>query len=658
MNVTKLYPTLYDQYVTVSFQYSRTVSEAALINSSAQTSGSGGGGGGGGGSGATGATGATGGAGPTGATGVGVNLSGIASKAVIFNQSSTISGSPNFVYDASTTRVGINISTPAYDLDVSGTTNLNGTLVSNRTISGVDLEIFTRAVAGVDPFAAGGGTATTYLDASGNAWAAHSFSTAGTFTFTNASPISNARVLVVGGGGGGGGQYGGGGGAGGLVSGNAITIPAGTLSLTVGAGGTAGVAVAGLNGGNSTVIISGVTYTGQGGGGGGSYNGPQNAGRNGGCGGGGGNTTGGSGTQGFGGGTGGFGNGGAGGGGMGAAGSNSGNAFGGIGVQSDITGVNTYYAGGGGGGSINNTLFISGGLGGGGNGGTSPTAGTDGLGGGGGGAANDGTTGRNGGSGTVILAYSLAQFGTFVNPYGTIAVDATCNLALTPSNYFRVRGPTEYRRIVSNVSAASLTLSSNFYSTAHLITGAGLTSTSVPTLTASDAGVFWDLVNTTVSSLSFAITGTTDISSPVSVTPGATYTIMWNGTRYFGLRGAAGATGATGATGSAGATGATGTAGIGTLNISEISGTSLTLSLNNANTFYHLQNSGFNALTFPSTLSTASGGTFWTLRNATNAYLTMTLTNNLNLTSPLTIPPASSQTFAVSALSGNTILLF
>jgi hypothetical protein len=83
----------------------------------------------------------------------------------------------------------------------------------------------------------------------------------------------------------------------------------------------------------------------------------------------------------------------------------------------------------------------------------------------------------------------------------------------------------------------------------------------------------------------------------------------------------------------------------------------LTLSLGNANRFYYIENSGFNALTLPSTTATTSGGTFWTLRNATSSFLTMTLTNNLNLTSPLTLPPASSQTFAVSALSSNTILL-
>jgi hypothetical protein len=526
----------YMQTLTVSEDYARNVEESAEINPDALPYATGSGSGGGGGTGPTGAT------GPAGTNGtIGVNGStgatgptgpiGGSDKRILFNQTSNASGSPNLVYDYTTSSVGINISTPSYPLHVSGAGFVGGVLISDRTISGIDAEIYTRAVAGVDPFSTGGGTASIYVDGGGNTWAAHAFTTTGSSTFSNAQVISNARFLVVGGGGGGGGGYGGGGGAGGLLSGSAITIPSGTLSLTVGAGGTGGVN-GGSNGSNSTVTIGGTTYTGQGGGAGGSYNGPV-TGSNGGCGGGGGSSTGGSGTQGFGGGTGGNGNGGAGGGGMGAAGSNSGNAFGGIGVQNDITGTNVYYSGGGGGGSINNTLPITGGLGGGGGGGSAPTVGTNGLGGGGGGGVA-GVNGRNGGSGIVILAYPLAQYGTFVNRYGNLEIDATCNLTLSSVNNIRLKSPTEYRRIISNVSAATITLSSTNYSTIFTVSGAGLTSLALPSLTISDSGAFWELANITVSTLSFSVTGTVDISSPISLSARTTYSIFWNGTRFFG----------------------------------------------------------------------------------------------------------------------------
>lgn len=527
--------------------------------------------------GSTGATGATGPTGPAGTNGtIGVNGAtgatgpvGGSDQTVIFNQSSNASGSANFVYDYTNSYVGINISTPSYPLHVSGTGFLGGMMISGRTLSSVDSAILTRAVAGVDPFAAGGGTATTYIDTSGNTWGIHTFSTAGTFTFSNSSNIANAQVLVVGGGGGGGGGYGGGGGAGGAVYTTPITLSSGTYTITVGAGGAGGSA-GGSTGSNSSMTIGGTTYTGNGGGAGGSYGGPADGG-NGGCGGGAGNSlVVGTGTQGFNGGAGGFGNGGGGGGGMGQAGASSGTgssstglAKGGDGLPYTITG--TYYAGGGGGGVVNTTLGSRGGNGGGGYWDTATStavAGTDGLGGGGGGAIA-GYSGAKGGTGTVVVAYPLAQFGTFVNRYGNLEIDATCNLTLSSTYNIRLKAPTEYRRVTSNISVASVTLSSTNYSTLFTVSGTGLTSIVVPSLTVSDAGAFWDFQNITNSTLSFSISGTSTVSSPVSLPAGILYNLTWNGTRYVatsnvGPTGAAGAAGATGATGVTGATGATG----------------------------------------------------------------------------------------------------
>jgi hypothetical protein len=90
----------------------------------------------------------------------------------------------------------------------------------------------------------------------------------------------------------------------------------------------------------------------------------------------------------------------------------------------------------------------------------------------------------------------------------------------------------------------------------------------------------------------------------------------------------------------------------------ETSATSLTLASSNANRFFYLTNSGFNALTLPSsTNQRTDGGSYWSLRNATGSSLSITLTNTLNLTSPLVIPSSNTQTLAVSYDTSNTILL-
>ena len=80
--------------------------------------------------------------------------------------------------------------------------------------------------------------------------AVHSFTTAGTHTFT-LSAECKVWFLLVGGGGSGGSDCGGGGG-GGMVESNEVTLAAGTYTVTVGAGGVAAVGSArGTSGGNS-----------------------------------------------------------------------------------------------------------------------------------------------------------------------------------------------------------------------------------------------------------------------------------------------------------------------------------------------------------------------------------------------------------------------
>ena len=248
-----------------------------------------------------------------------------------------------------------------------------------------------------------------------------SFLTDGTLTVTRGGFFD---VLLVGGGGGGGLGFGGGGGGGGLLYLTDAYLPAGALTVTVGAGGPFGPRSAngasqyGNNGGMSRVG----PYTVLGGGGGASqlYEAPNwdsGPGLIGGCGGGtsGNNTNSNETATGLGllGGNGGAGNylGGAGGGGMGAdgqEGDNSLGANGGDGVQNSITGSAVYYAGGGAGYGYAYTSQGTGGLGGGGDCVGSGYSGT-GLPGtantGGGGAGANAPNGGDGGSGIVIVRW-------------------------------------------------------------------------------------------------------------------------------------------------------------------------------------------------------------------------------------------------------------
>lgn len=247
-----------------------------------------------------------------------------------------------------------------------------------------------------------------------------SFTTVGTTSWT--SPVTaNIRVLVVAGGGGGGQWDGGGGGAGGLIHNTSFSVSANQqYTVTVGSGGSGGVANFGngQNGGNS--IFGSLTAIG-GGGGGGGYNGGISGGSGGGSSFNNNSATavGGSGTvgQGYAGGNGpaqSGAHGGGGGGGAGAAGQNgttSAAGNGGIGVLNDITGTPTYYAGGGGGSVEPGYSAANGGLGGGGNGFTyTRVNATPNTGGGGGGSAAANSPfpnlqGGDGGSGIVIIRY-------------------------------------------------------------------------------------------------------------------------------------------------------------------------------------------------------------------------------------------------------------
>lgn len=276
-----------------------------------------------------------------------------------------------------------------------------------------------------------GGTITT-----DSTWRYHTFTGAGSYTFT-ASSAGDVEVLVVAGGGSGhNGNVAGSGGGGGVVFRGQYAVSAGVTSVTVGAGG----ATAGIAGGNSTFG----TLTALGGGAGvqeGLTTGIPATANNGGSGSGGGYspgandyTVGSSGTPGNatqpGSASGGFGyKGGRGArqnldhntGGGGGAGTPGADGYyqllrggrGGTGRPFNTSGTKTYYAGGGGGATwISGVLAENGGRGGGGRGGYNGSSATDsGVAGtpntGGGGGAESNGSSNPGGSGIVIVRYPL-----------------------------------------------------------------------------------------------------------------------------------------------------------------------------------------------------------------------------------------------------------
>ena len=244
----------------------------------------------------------------------------------------------------------------------------------------------------------------------------HTFTSVGTTSITFLVPVT-VQVLVVAGGGGGGGVAtlnlgGGGGGAGEYYYSASYSIAAGTYTVVVGAGGTAGLTT-GADGGDGGISVFGSLSAN--GGGGGSSGGTGNNGRPGGSGGGSGRsgaaaTVGGASIK----TAGGLGNkggdnttganfSGAGGGGSGSAGTN---AFAsgttpvaaGSGTASSISGASVTYASGGTGGARTGTY--------------TPGAGTPNLGDGGDGAPAGGSrvNGAVGGSGIVIISYVSALY--------------------------------------------------------------------------------------------------------------------------------------------------------------------------------------------------------------------------------------------------------
>lgn len=264
--------------------------------------------------------------------------------------------------------------------------------------------------------------------------------------------------------------------------------------------------------------------------------------------------------------------------------------------------------------------------------------------------------------------------GLTLTQFATETIDTNYNLQIAATSNVRITAPTDWRYVTQDISLTSATLASSNTGVLYRVTNTGFNALTLPSdQSTSNKGMWWRLYNNSGSNVSVTLTNNIGLTSPQTLSNGVAYTLYWNGTSNYLInnQGPTGSTGAAGAastvTGPTGGLGNTGPTGLGSTGpgggaskivVAENATTSQTLSSANYNTFFYLSNSGFNAITLPASTSTADGGNYWTLRNGTSTYLSITLTNTLTLTSPLVIPPGNSVTLVVSGTSANTILLF
>jgi hypothetical protein len=380
------------------------------------------------------------------------NLSGNLNDQIYIDNTVTWNTASGTIASINTSSTGTHVTVSATDPDSDTITysETGGTVLST---AGLTLNSATGAISGTPNSA---GTLNFTLRATANSKTADR-----AFSITVIAATLADFLVIAGGGGGGGYYYSGGGGAGGYRSsynsessgGGAsaesalVLIASEIYTITVGAGGAAGIGESlGTSGSNSSISGTGITTITSTGGGRSGGAGTQN-GASGGSGGGSGSDnargSGGSGTanQGYaggaGGGTSGGGSGAGGGGGAGAVGNDGSvgsplvGGNGGNGVASTITGSSVTRAGGGGGSAYTDTAG-TGGSGGGGNGAknttsTQATAGTANTGGGGGGASHAENTqnGASGGSGVVILRMPTASYSGTTSGSPTVSTDGS-----------------------------------------------------------------------------------------------------------------------------------------------------------------------------------------------------------------------------------------
>jgi hypothetical protein len=70
--------------------------------------------------------------------------------------------------------------------------------------------------------------------------------------------------------------------------------------------------------------------------------------------------------------------------------------------------------------------------------------------------------------------------------------------------------------------------------------------------------------------------------------------------------------------------------------------------------YYNITNSGFTGVSLPTPSPTTPVGAFWVLRNNTNTYLSIIVTNNSNISTPQSLAPYTSITIAINGTGGGT----
>jgi hypothetical protein len=130
--------------------------------------------------------------------------------------------------------------------------------------------------------------------------------------------------------------------------------------------------------------------------------------------------------------------------------------------------------------------------------------------------------------------YALVSPPVTISNVGTFSTDTNFNLTVATSNQIRLQGPTQWRQITQDVSATSLALGTNAYSTYYRISNSGFNALTLPSLTSNDRGVQWNLQNDTSTNLSVTLTylGGSGIVSPLSLPSFTNETIVWNGSNY------------------------------------------------------------------------------------------------------------------------------
>jgi hypothetical protein len=137
-------------------------------------------------------------------------------------------------------------------------------------------------------------------------------------------------------------------------------------------------------------------------------------------------------------------------------------------------------------------------------------------------------------SNPFILMSPTSSNSTSFSNAGTLTTDPAFNLVVTTNNQIQLQAPTQWRQITQDITATSLLLGTTAYSTYYRISNSGFNSLTLPSLLSTDRGVQWNLQNDTSTNLSVTVAylGGSGIASPLSIPAFTNETIVWTGSSY------------------------------------------------------------------------------------------------------------------------------